>query len=172
MGSRDIRPSFLLGGSSSSFIGQWTYDVFLSFRGTDTRNNFTSHLYNALHKKGINTFIDNELRKGDEISPMLLKAIEESRISIVILSTNFASSTWCLDELKKILKCKEEKEQMVLPVFYDVDPSEVRHQKNNYEKALTALEERFKDDSKVKGWKAALKEVANLSGWPVGKGYF
>ncbi|KAF5476747.1 hypothetical protein F2P56_003452 [Juglans regia] len=170
MGSRDIRPSFLLGGSSSPFIGQWTYDVFLSFRGADTRNNFTSHLYNALHKKGINTFIDNELRKGDEISPTLLKAIEESRISIVILSKNFASSSWCLDELTKILECKKEKEQMVLPVFYDVDPSEVRHQKNNYEKALTALEERFKDDSKVQGWKAALKEVANLSGWPVGKG--
>lgn len=160
------------GGSSTPFIRQWTYDVFLSFRGIDTRNNFTSHLYNALHKKGINTFIDNELRKGDEISPTLLKAIEESRILIVILSENFASSTWCLDELTKILECKRKNEQMVLLVFYDVDPSEVRHQRNNYGKALTVLEERFKDDSKVQGWKAALKEVANLSGWPVGKGYF
>ncbi len=90
--------------SSSSITHQWTYDVFLSFRGTDTRSNFTSHLYNSLHKKVINTFIDDELIRGEEISPALLKAIEGSRISIVILSKNYATSTWCLEELLKILE--------------------------------------------------------------------
>ncbi|RVW32683.1 hypothetical protein CK203_112942 [Vitis vinifera] len=33
----------------------WTHDVFLSFRGDDTRYNFTDHLYNALVRKGIRT---------------------------------------------------------------------------------------------------------------------
>ncbi|KAG6628002.1 hypothetical protein CIPAW_15G169200 [Carya illinoinensis] len=82
---------------SSSSIDRWSYYVFLNFRGEDTRTNFTAHLYNALCQKGINTYIDeDELRRGEEISPALCKAIEESRISITIFSKNYASSTWCL----------------------------------------------------------------------------
>ena len=110
--------------SSSSSIHQWNYDVFLSFRGEDTRNNFTSHLYEALRGKGFNTFIDNDLQRGEEISMELLKAIELSKISIVVFSKNFTSSTWCLNELIKIFECKSNG-QRVLPIFYKVDPSEI-----------------------------------------------
>ena len=86
--------------SSSSSSRRWIYDVFLSFRGKDTRNSFTHHLYVALQRSGIFTFRDNErLERGKSISPELLKAIEESRFAIVILSRNYASSTWCLEEL-------------------------------------------------------------------------
>ncbi|XP_059451016.1 disease resistance protein RPV1-like [Corylus avellana] len=152
--------------SSSSFSYQSGYDVFLSFRGKDTRNNFTSHLYAAFNQKGINTYIDNALERGENISPALLKAIEESRISVIILSQNYASSSWCLDELATILECKERKGQIVLPVFYKVDSSEVRHQRNCFREAFLKHEERFRDDQmKVQKWKTALKEVANLSGW-------
>ncbi|KAJ7962592.1 TIR-NBS-LRR disease resistance protein [Quillaja saponaria] len=56
------------------------YDIFLSFRGEDTRNNFTSHLHEALRSKQIETFIDDELDRGGEISSSLLKAIEQSKI--------------------------------------------------------------------------------------------
>lgn len=143
-----------------------SYDVFLSFRGEDTRYSFTSHLYNALQRKGIKTFIDDEeLRRGEEISPSLLKAIEESKISIIVFSENYASSTWCLDELIKILECKESKQQEVLPVFYKVEPSIVRSQKEKFEKALAEHEGKFKDDEKIQRWKAALKQAAGLSGF-------
>ena len=74
-------------GASSSTC-RWSYDVFLSFRGEDTRNNFTSHLCEALRGKGINTFIDDDLQRGEEISVELLKAIELSKISIVVFSKN------------------------------------------------------------------------------------
>ena len=64
--------------ASSSSTAQWKYDVFISFRGEDTRNNFMDHLYNALIVKGINTFRDDEkLERGKPISLELLKAIEE-----------------------------------------------------------------------------------------------
>jgi hypothetical protein len=107
--------------SSSSSAHQWTYDVFLSFRGEDTRKNFTGHLYDALERNGLKTFIDDEqLRSGEEIPSELLKAIEESRISVVVLSENYASSAWCLEELTKIFECMEKKKQLVLPVFYGV----------------------------------------------------
>ena len=93
----------------------WKYDVFLSFRGEDTRNGFTGHLYKALDRKGIDTFImDNEkLRAGEEISPTLVTAIQRSRCSIFVLSENYASSKWCLEELVEVLECKRTKSQRV-----------------------------------------------------------
>jgi hypothetical protein len=155
--------------SSSSFSSvtyKWAHDVFLSFRGEDTRDNFTAHLHAALHQSGINTYIDNDLERGENISPALLKAIEESRISVIVFSQNYASSSWCLDELATILECKGRNGQIVLPVFYKIDPLEVRHQRNRFGEAFVKHEERFKDDQmKVQRWKTVLKEVANLSGW-------
>ncbi|KAL4605380.1 hypothetical protein ACB092_09G024500 [Castanea dentata] len=153
------------GVSFSSSTCWWDYDVFLSFRGEDTRNGFTSHFYRALCDKGINTFIDNDLRRGEEISLELLKAIKSSRISIIIFSQNYAFSAWCLDELVEILNCKKNG-QLVLPVFYKVDPSEVRKQEGNFKVALAEQEIKFKNNmEKVQRWKAALKEAASLSGW-------
>jgi len=104
--------------SSSATAQQWKYDVFLSFRGKDTRDNFTSHLYDALCRKQIKTFIDNDLERGEEIEPTLLRTIEDSRISVVIFSKNYASSPWCVDELVKILECKRTCGQIVLPGFF------------------------------------------------------
>ncbi|KAL4605376.1 hypothetical protein ACB092_09G024300 [Castanea dentata] len=153
------------GVSFSSSTCWWDYDVFLSFRGEDTRNGFTSHFYRALCDKGINTFIDNDLRRGEEISLELLKAIKSSRISIIIFSQNYAFSAWCLDELVEILNCKKNG-QLGLPVFYKVDPSEVRKQEGNFKVALAEQEIKFKNNmEKVQRWKAALKEAASLSGW-------
>ncbi|XP_075650310.1 TMV resistance protein N-like [Castanea sativa] len=153
--------------SSSSSSRQWIYDVFLSFRGMDTRNSFTDHLYAALQRSGIFTFRDNErLERGKSISPELMKAIEESRFAIVILSKNYASSTWCLDELAKIIQCMKEMEMTVLPIFYGVDPFDVRKQMGSFVQAFAEHEERLKEDTKnVQTWRAALSEVANLSGW-------
>ena len=82
--------------SSSTSVCLWRYDVFLSFRGKDTRFNFTDHLYTTLVHKGIKTFRDDTLKRGEEIGPEILKAIEESRFSIVVFSENYASSGWCL----------------------------------------------------------------------------
>ena len=113
--------------SSSSSSRKWKYDVFLSFRGEDTCKSFTDHLYASLKQKGVFTFKDDKnLEKGKSISPELLKAIEESMFAVVILSENNAFSTWCLDELVKIMECKKKMGLIVLPIFYDVDPSKVR----------------------------------------------
>ncbi|KAL5565383.1 hypothetical protein UlMin_028547 [Ulmus minor] len=141
------------------------HDVFLSFRGEDTRNNFTAHLYSALSGKQIGAYIDQvSLKQGSEISPELLKAIEESEISIIIFSKNYASSSWCLDELVHILKCKKEKARIVLPIFLGIDPSHIRKQKSSYAEAFVGHEERFEME-KVREWRRALTEAAGLSGW-------
>ncbi|KAH9782236.1 hypothetical protein KPL71_008809 [Citrus sinensis] len=139
------------------------YDVFLSFRGEDTRGNFTSHLFSALSKKHIETFIDDQLIRGDEISQSLLDAIEASTISVIIFSEGYASSKWCLDELLKIIDCKNNSGQIVIPVFYRVDPSHVRKQIGSFGDSISNLEERFPE--KMQRWRNALTEAANLSGF-------
>jgi hypothetical protein len=110
-----------------------SYDVFISFRGADTRYNFTDHLFSALRIRGIVAFRDDtKLKKGESIAPELLRAIEASRTFIIVFSNNYASSTWCLRELEYILLQCSQKGRRVLPIFYDVDPSEVRKQSGSY----------------------------------------
>ncbi|KAJ7970182.1 TMV resistance protein N [Quillaja saponaria] len=155
--------------SSSTTSGSrqtWTYDVFLSFKGEDTRDDFTGHLYNTLCQRGIHTFIDDkDLKRGERISPTLLKAIENSRVSIVVFSENYANSGWCLDELVTIIECMKSKGQWVHPVFFKVDPSDIRHQKNSVAKALAELEKKPNIDlERVNKWKSAMKDLAQLSG--------
>ncbi|KAJ4723837.1 putative disease resistance protein (TIR-NBS-LRR class) [Melia azedarach] len=155
--------------SSSSLlvkIPQPKYDVFLSFRGEDTRDNFVSHLYAALHRKQIQTFIDNQLIRGDEISNSLLSTIESSIMSVIVFSERYASSAWCLDELVKILERRNMYGQIVIPVFYRVDPSHVRNQTGVFGNFLLKLEERFQERlDKSQRWRIALREAANLSGF-------
>ena len=153
-----------MASSSSSTHQPKNFDVFLSFRGEDTRRGFLSHLHKALCQSGIYTFIDNDLPRGEEISVELLKTIENSTTSIIVFSENYASSTWCLEELAKIVECRKNK-QSVRPVFYKVDPSEVRKQEGKYGEALTMHEEKFNDKKKIQRWREALCEAANLAGW-------
>ena len=151
--------------SSSTPVRPWDYEVFLSFRGQDSRYNFADPLFEALVRKGIVTFRDDEgLSRGEEIAPSLVTAIEKSRCALVILSEHYAHSKWCLEELAKIMECREKWEVPVLPVFYHVDPSDVRRQRGSYGKAL-ADHERNGFGHQIQRWRAALTEVGNLAGW-------
>ncbi|CAI8617536.1 unnamed protein product [Vicia faba] len=153
--------------SSISALKNYNYDVFVSFRGEDTRYNFTDFLFDAFQTKAIFAFRDdNNLPKGESIAPKLLRAIQHSQIYVVVFSKNYASSPWCLQELEKICECYQVPGKHVLPVFYDVDPSDVRHQKGIYAEAFAKYENRFQYDSHmVLRWRKALTKVANLSGW-------
>jgi hypothetical protein len=135
--------------------------VFISFRGQDTRYNFAGNLYKALTNKGIHTFFDeHDLERGDEITPSLLEAIEESRILIPIFSIHYASSSFCLKELAHIMQCYKTKNRLVIPIFHDVDPTDVRHQTGTYGEDLA----KYDDNKKKMEWKEALTQVANFSG--------
>ena len=146
------------------------FDVFLIFRGEDTHLGFIGHLYNALSQQGINTFIEDKLQRGEEISAGLIKIIESSKISIIVFSKNYASSIWCLDELAKIVECKKN-DQLVQPVFYNIDPSEVRNQKGKFGDALSKHEEKLKDNKKVQSWREALNKAGSISGLTYKDGY-
>ncbi|KAM7470249.1 hypothetical protein LguiA_008432 [Lonicera macranthoides] len=151
------------------------YDVFLSFRGEDTRKTFTDHLYTALVQQGFRTFRDDdEVERGENLRTELEKAIRQSKISIIVISKDYASSTWCLDELVMILNQRMNSGHLVLPIFYDVDPSEVRKQTGRTAEAFARYEEQFEANTdfegkrklmeKIKRWRSALREVADLIG--------
>ncbi|XP_039155707.1 disease resistance protein RUN1 [Eucalyptus grandis] len=153
--------------SSSSSEEKRPFDVFINFRGEDVRYGFVADLHKCLLHRRINAYIDSEdLRRGDEIKPALTKAIMESRIAVLVFSENYASSTWCLDELVKVMECRRNEEQRVLPVFYKVDPGVIRKQRESYGKALASHGKKLgKNSERVKKWRQALTEAGNLSGW-------
>ncbi|KAK2985532.1 hypothetical protein RJ640_015857 [Escallonia rubra] len=121
-----------------------SYDVFLSFRGIDTRLTFADHLYTALKGAGFCTFRDEEeIDRGEEIELEIKKEIPRSRSSVVVFSDNYASSGWCLDELVMIMERRRTSKHVVLPVFYHVNPTDVRYQKGSFENAFARHDERF-----------------------------
>ncbi|KAF8074292.1 hypothetical protein N665_1115s0008 [Sinapis alba] len=139
------------------------YDVFPSFRGPDVRQTFLSHLLNEFERKGINTFKDNQIKRGKYISPQLKQAIRESRICLVILSKNYASSSWTLGELVEIMESRQASGKTVMTIFYDVEPSHVRKQRGEFGMAYRKTCER-KTELQKQRWTKALTNVASILG--------
>ncbi|XP_060167512.1 disease resistance protein RUN1-like [Lycium barbarum] len=153
---------------------RYSFHVFLSFRGEDTRKNFTDHLYTALINAGIRTFRDDdEIRRGENIESELQKGIRESKISLIVFSNDYASSRWCLDELVNILDRRKKEGHTVFPVFYTVSPEDVENQSGSFAEAFVNHEKTGNAETgekrkvwmeKMEKWRVALKEVAVLEG--------
>ncbi|KAG5573751.1 hypothetical protein H5410_063517 [Solanum commersonii] len=135
--------------TSSSKIHK--YDVFLSFKGKDTRRTFVSHLYNALIERRIDVFKDDDgLETGKSIYDELPKAIQESKFAIVIFSKRYASSKWCLDELAHIIKCRKDWTKF--------------HQNPPFAESFSQHEEKYKHDTeKIQRWRDAFAESGKIS---------
>ncbi|CAN8275693.1 unnamed protein product, partial [Cochlearia groenlandica] len=140
------------------------YDVFLSFRGPDTRRNFISFLHKELVRRSIRTFKDdNDLKIGRTISAELLRAIAESKFGIVVISKNFAASSWCLKELVEIMEAVDNGSLTVMPVFYGVHPSHLRRNSGEIAEQFKKHEAR-EDSEEVFLWREALNKLSNISG--------
>ncbi|XVE78602.1 hypothetical protein DITRI_Ditri13aG0159300 [Diplodiscus trichospermus] len=161
-----------MASSSSSSSHHSQYQVFLSFRGADTRRNFTAYLLKELERKGIAIFFDEKkLEKGEELTPALLAAIEASKISIIVLSVDYASSNSCLMELTEIMKRKDTKKQLVEPIFYNVNPSDVRKLGGTFGRSFKDNQENRPVDE-VNRWKDAFTKLGKLKGWHIQGGSF
>lgn len=98
----------------------------------------------------------------------VLQAIEESRISVIVFSSNFDASTWFFQEMGKIFECRKTIEQRFVPLFYNVDPSYVRYRKGMFGEAFEDLIARSiltKDESIC--YRKALIEAADVKGFSV-----
>lgn len=129
-------------------------------------------IYTTLKRAAIHTFRDDdEIKRGHGLGPEIVKAIQNSRASIVVLSQNYAKSTWCLEELSLILEQKRTCNHFVLPVFYQVDPSDVRNQRHSFAiESNEGIKVSKWTEVNVNRWTLALREVANLTGM-VASGY-
>ncbi|KAI3440092.1 Auxin-responsive protein [Psidium guajava] len=152
------------GGSGASAT---QYDVFLSFRGPDTRNNFTDYLYRTMDSQGIFAYRDSEdLHAGDRIDD-LLRAVRDSKICIPVLSRGYASSAWCLRELARATELNEStRKPAILPIFFDVTPSDVKLRTQVYVEDLEKHERRHGNEIR-RQWEAALRKVGDIKGWEV-----
>ncbi|XP_028094544.1 toll/interleukin-1 receptor-like protein [Camellia sinensis] len=112
---------------------------------------------------------DDAMERGE-----LEKVIKESRSSIIVFLKDYASSRRCLDELVMILECKRNFKHVILPVFYGMDPPQVRKQTGSVVEAFAGHEAQFEVEidernrklgmKKVKGWREALGQVVDLGG--------
>ncbi|XP_010426315.1 PREDICTED: probable disease resistance protein RPP1 [Camelina sativa] len=144
--------------------GNCRHHVFPSFHGPDVRKIFLCHILESFRNKGIDPFIDNDIKRSKSIGPELVEAIKGSKIAIVLLSKNYASSSWCLDELAEIMNCREVLGQIVMTIFYDVDPTEVKKQIGDFGKAFKKT---CKGETKerTERWRIALEDVAQIAGY-------
>ncbi|KAH7431028.1 hypothetical protein KP509_08G026000 [Ceratopteris richardii] len=100
--------------------------------------------------------------------PDVLNVIKSSKVHVIFLSTNFASSNRCLEEVVHIMNTQDSSEASdasarpkVLPVFYDLEPFTVRCQQTDYDfsKIPGSTEE------ERKRWDSALYELSLLNGF-------
>ncbi|KAI9111879.1 hypothetical protein K1719_017569 [Acacia pycnantha] len=95
-------------------------------------------------------------------------ALPVTMFSAVLEEKTLATALWTMDELAKIMDCKRTRGQHVIPIFYKVRPTDVLHQKGNYEIAFKRHKKLFKANvSTLQQWMTAMTEAANLSGWEI-----
>ncbi|KAH6555656.1 hypothetical protein KP509_1Z238100 [Ceratopteris richardii] len=145
------------------------YDVFICYVGEDTKRNMVSVLRGRLHSMGITCFDNYNMNHEPEINPHIEEAIKKSKAYVIFFSKNFASSKRCLEEAKLIMNMQcpsstSSRTRKVIPIFYDVPPSEVRHQPENSEYhqcRVTGSTVQEGDQS----WSKSLYELSKIKGF-------
>ncbi|KAG7564453.1 NB-ARC [Arabidopsis suecica] len=155
--------SLSLPSPPASLSRKCKHHVFPSFFGPDVRRPFLSHILVVFKGKGIDPFIDNHIPRSKSIGPELIEAIRGSKIAIVLLSKNYASSSWCLDELAEIMKCREVLGQIVMTIFYEVEPTNIKKQIGDFGKAFRKTC-KGKPKEHIERWRKALEDVAKIAG--------
>lgn len=143
----------------ASEMSKFNYDVFLSFRGPDTRQGFADVLHKGMVMASIRVFKDDrELEVGDRIDT-ILEAVNNSQLCVPIFSETFASSKWCLLEVAKMVHMKK----TIVPIFYKVSSDDVKLKTEKYMKSMKEHETKYAKEE-VEEWKGALKAAAQYMG--------
>ncbi|GLJ33336.1 hypothetical protein SUGI_0670680, partial [Cryptomeria japonica] len=138
------------------------FDVFINHRGPDVKLTLATQLYNSLRDLDIKAFLDSEEKeRGVSFISTIETAIRSASVHVAIFSKNYAESDWCLRELVLMLQSNAK----IIPVFYQVEPWELRHiEKGVYAKAFVQYEEKERHLDRIKEWKEALQQVSYTAG--------
>jgi len=152
--------------SSSSKLPQM-YDVLINFSGEDIQRKFVSHLDSVLSSVGFTTFLHHQNAvESTDLEPPILNLC---RVAIVVFTKTYSESAWCLHQLQQIIQWHQTYCRQVLPVYYEIEPSDVRLQKGDFGKAFKATAHQTFSGQQLEHamsrWSHALTKAATLFGW-------
>ncbi|XP_057847004.1 disease resistance protein RPV1-like [Cryptomeria japonica] len=139
------------------------YDIFINHRGPNAKKTLATDLYKTLNGMGLRVFLDSqELELGDFLPTEIEEVMRTASLHIAILSPRYAQSPWCLAELSFMLKTRTP----IVPIFYHIEPADVRHAKGVYAEAFSEYQKKGRYTSeKLQEWKNALNNVSyNVGG--------
>ncbi|XP_057867119.2 TMV resistance protein N isoform X2 [Cryptomeria japonica] len=149
--------------ATSSMSGKKVpYDVFINHRGPDVKHTLAATLYHTLSVMGLRVFLDSqELQLGEYLPKEIEEAMHSASLHIAILSKTYAQSPWCLAELSYMLKTGTQ----IIPIFYHLQPGQVRHGKGMYADAFSQHIKKGRYSSeKIQEWKKAVEDVCSIVG--------
>ncbi|EOA25653.1 hypothetical protein CARUB_v10019003mg [Capsella rubella] len=141
--------------------------VFLNYRGEELRSSFVSHLIDAFERNEVNFFVDKHELRGKDLKNLFVR-IQESRIALAIFSTRYAESPWCMDELVTMKKLADQGKLIVIPIFYNVEPEDVKKQTGEFGDRFWTLAKCSTGDQ-IKKRKEALDCISDKMGLSLGE---
>ncbi|KAH9289126.1 hypothetical protein KI387_033243, partial [Taxus chinensis] len=150
--------------STSAAMKRPPYHVFINHHGKDAKDALATPIHRALDSTGLRVFLDRvELERGDFFPAVLEKAIAGASLHIAIFSENYAQSPWCLAELA----CMLQTGTTIIPIFYKVEPADLRHAVHGngvYVHAFAEYERKGRYLEKLEKWKMALHKASFYTG--------
>ena len=120
----DLRPEF--GMTVKPEDSGATWDAFVSHASED-KAPFVGKLVEALKATGLNIWYDDfTLTVGDSLRRSIDRGLARSRYGIVILSPAFFAKEWPQRELDGLVAREVHGHKVVLPVWHDIDESQIR----------------------------------------------
>ncbi|KAJ7946941.1 TMV resistance protein N [Quillaja saponaria] len=102
-------------------------DVFINHRGIDTKRTIAGLLYDHLARLRVRPFLDSmNMKPGDRLFDHIDRAILGTKIGVAVFSPRYCDSYFCLHELALLRESKKR----VIPIFYDIKPSQLRVRDN------------------------------------------
>ncbi|KAG0605125.1 hypothetical protein M758_9G033700, partial [Ceratodon purpureus] len=137
------------------------FDVFLNHRGPDVKATFVAHLEDALRCAGFRPFLDaRSLMKGNPALKSIDQALNVAKVHVAILSKRYAESKYCLNELVAMMRSGKP----VIPVFYDVEPEDLRWMKKGpFAEAFLKHKSKGRTQKKLQEWTDALGALADIT---------
>ncbi|XP_059066955.1 disease resistance protein Roq1, partial [Cryptomeria japonica] len=162
---QEIAPYASTSGTSSIPIQKPCFDVFINHRGPDVKKTLATRIYDILHDMKVTAFLDSkELEYGDFLPTAIEAAIRGANLHVAIFSVHYAESPWCLEELSLMVKSGVK----IVPIFYYVEPSDLRYVAQGKGKYVAAFNKHEKKcryrPEKLQEWKRALSDVSFYSG--------
>ncbi|GLJ31883.1 hypothetical protein SUGI_0641590 [Cryptomeria japonica] len=137
-------------------------DIFINHHEPDAKDAVALAIYNALRARGFKVFLDLKDLQSEEFFPVELKeAIRSASLHVAVFSPTYAKSPRCLDELSFMLESRKP----IIPVFYSVQPTDLRwvaQGKGMYVNAFSEYEEHLSE--KLQEWKTPLHKVSFYMG--------